>query len=104
MAVENRKDKRWDLLVAAAFFAIPMGLSITPAIAETCYEVVKAESVYMRAKPRRNAIVVTTVKGGTLLRKVGLPRCVLWWCKVETGSGKHVGYIGSKFLSKEPCP
>jgi hypothetical protein len=104
VTVRNFGNKSRGLLAAALMYATTFYGSVTPASAETCYEVVKAKSIYMRAKPRMNSVVVTALKGGTLLRKVGLPVCGLWWCKVETGSSKHVGYIGSKFLKKEPCP
>lgn len=78
-------------------------VAVTPAIAKRCYEVVNAEQLYMRAWPSKKARVVSSVLDGTSLRKIGLPVCGVWWCKVRTDNGEHVGYVRSRHLSRRRC-
>ncbi len=85
------------LLVVASF-----GISIPSAFAKSCYRVVDANSLYIRAEPDKSAGILTAVKGGALVIKAGLPVCGIWWCKVTTG--KYIGFVGSKYLKKTDCP
>ncbi len=86
-----------SVIVAASFtFSIP------EAAAKNCYRVVKAKSLYVRAKANKSSTILTSITGGTMVEKSGLPVCGIWWCKIDTG--KHVGYVGSKYLDEVACP
>lgn len=89
-------------IVAVSIFGFALSAGAPAADAKSCYRVVDAKFLNLRAKARISASVITSIKGGTVVRKSGLPTCGIWWCKVNTG--KHVGYAGSKFLRKTACP
>ena len=89
-------------LAVTAVVALTFGISVPDAAAQNCYRVVNAKHLNVRTGPFWSGTVVTTVKGGRIVRKSGLPVCGLWWCKISTG--KHVGYAGTQYLRKVACP
>lgn len=86
----------------SAIVTASFAFSVPEAAAQNCYRVVKAQSLYVRAKPKRTSTILTSIKRGATVEKSGLPVCGVWWCKIDTG--RHVGFVGSKYLDKVACP
>ena len=102
MIVQRTRSTLTRALAVTAIVAASFAVSVPDAAAQSCYRVVNASALNVRAGPLWGSTILTAIKGGTIVRKSGLPVCGLWWCKIDTG--KHVGYAGSKYLKKVACP
>ncbi len=102
MIIQRTSSTVLRALAVIAIAAVSFGVSVPDAAAQNCYRVVNAKYLNVRSGPLWSSTVLTAIKGGTVVKKSGLPVCGLWWCKVDTG--KHVGYAGTKYLKKVACP
>jgi len=90
-------------------FALAVSLTLsflwigtTVSSAATCYRVTAVESLYIRDRSSKKGNILTAVKSGALVKKVGVPFCGPWWCHIEFGDYK--GFAAKKFLEKDECP
>ena len=101
--VQNLSRKFFAISIYTFVLAISsFGFGVPSVSAATCYQVTAEKSLYIREKSNRNAKILTAVKHGQLLKKVGVPICGPWWCRVEFGQYK--GFASKEFLEKADCP
>ncbi|MGI9571194.1 MAG: SH3 domain-containing protein [Desulfobulbia bacterium] len=89
-------------VIAVALVLVFQGIGSTESSAATCYEVTAVKSLYIRDRSSKKGNILTTVKSGTLVKKVGVPFCGPFWCRIEYGQYK--GFASQKFLKKAKCP
>lgn len=94
---------RWVKFVMTVALALSFHwIGTTVSSAATCYQVTAEKSLYIRDRSSKKGNILTSVKSGKLVKKVGVPICGPWWCRIEYG--KYKGFAAKKFLEKAKCP